>query len=83
MIKNSPVEEKSKVNCPKSILLAFVNCSLKIQKNMGFHLDLKTADLQAILHTTRSDNFSLEPNTLCLYVLVFVPDPETQSIFNE
>ena len=51
----------------------------KITKYLGLHLNLKTAEIQDFFKKTIGDHIDKSPNTLYLYVLVFNPDPATQS----
>ena len=55
----------------------------KITKNLGFHLMLKTNDLQDIICTSMADNIKVTINNLYLYVPNLIPSVETQVLFNE
>ena len=55
----------------------------KVTKNLGFHLMLKTADLQDIIYTSMADDINVTIISLYLYVPNLIPSVETQSMFNE
>ena len=55
----------------------------KITKNLGLHLNLKTADLQHLIYTTIVVEIKISPNILYRYIPTFITDSETQRTFNE
>ena len=61
----------------------FCKTFVKITKNVGFHLMLKTNDLQDIIYITMDDNRDVSINNLYFFVPNFIPSIETQLMFNE
>ena len=61
----------------------FVKHFEKITKGLGFHISFKTADLQDILYTTIGTDINVTINSLYLFVPTFIPDVETQLMFND
>ena len=55
----------------------------KVNKNLGFHLILKTNDLQDIIYTSMTDDINVTINNLYLFVPNLIPSVETQVRFNE
>ena len=55
----------------------------KITKNLGFHITLKTNDLQNIIFTTLANDINVTINSLYLFVPTLTPNTETQVLFNE
>ena len=55
----------------------------KVTKNLGFHLMLKTNDLQDIIYTSMVEDIKVTINNLYLYVPNLIPSVETQVLFNE
>ena len=55
----------------------------KITKNLGFHITLKTNDLQNIIFTTVANDINVTTNSLYLFVPILTPNSETQVLFNE
>ena len=55
----------------------------KVTKNLGFHLQFKTNDLQDIIYTSMTDDINVTINNLYLYVPNLIPSVETQLMFNE
>ena len=55
----------------------------KISKNLGFHITLKTNDLQNIIFTTLANDINVTINSLFLFVPLLTPNSETQVLFNE
>ena len=55
----------------------------KVSKNLVFHVILKTADLQDILHTSMTDDINVTINNLYLFIPNLIPNVETQVMFNE
>ena len=60
-----------------------VRHSKKITKNLGFHITLKTNDLQNIIVTTLANNINVTINSLYQFVPILTPNSETQVLFNE
>ena len=55
----------------------------KLTKNLGFHLVLKTADLQDIIYTSMTDDINVTINNLYLFLPNLLPSGETQIMFKE
>ena len=55
----------------------------KVTKKLGFHLMLKTGNLQDITYTSMTDDISVTINNLYLYIPNLIPSVETQLIFNK
>ena len=68
---------------PHEHKFGFCKMFKNIMKILSFHLYLKTADLQDLIQTNIDDNNKLRINSLYLYVPVFIPNPATQTVFNE
>ena len=64
-------------------IFGFCKTFKKVTKNLGFHLMLKTANLQDIIDTYMTDDISVTINILYLYVPNLVPSVETQLLFNQ
>ena len=73
---------KIKGQLPLEHIFGFRKTFKKITKQFGFHLTLKTADLQDIIYTKLAD-IIIKTDKLFLYVPMFIPDAETQIIFIE
>ena len=57
--------------------------SLKtVTKILGFHLTLKTADIQDIIYRSMTDDMNVTINKLYLFILNLRPSVETQLMFN-
>ena len=52
-------------------------------KQLGFHLTFKTADLQDIIYATLGDDIKVKFDQLFLYVALFIPDAQTQLMFDD
>ena len=52
-------------------------------KNLGFHLMLKTNDLQDIIYTSMADDINVTINSLYLFIPNMKPSVETQVVFIE
>ena len=61
----------------------FCKSFIKVTKNLGFHLMLKTNDLQDIIYTTMEDDINVTKNNLYLYIPNLIPSVETQLMFKE
>ena len=55
----------------------------KVTKNLGFHLMLKTNDLQDIIYTSMDDDPNVTINTLSLFIPNLIPFVESHLMFNE
>ena len=55
----------------------------KLTKNLGFHLTLKTNDLQIIITNSLAKDINVTVNNFYLYVPVLILDSNTQVMFNE
>ena len=55
----------------------------KVTKQLGFHLTFKTADLQHIIFTTLGENNEVNFDTLFLFVPIFIPDAQSEVMFND
>ena len=64
-------------------IFGFCNTFEKVTKNLGFHLTFKTNDLQNFIYSSMADVINLTINNLYLYVPNFIPNVETQVMFNE
>ena len=64
-------------------IFGFCKTFKKVTKNLGFHLQLKTNDLQDIIYTSMTDDINVTINNLYLYVPNLIPSVETQLMFNE
>ena len=64
-------------------IFGFCKTFKKVTKNLGFHLMLKTNDLQDIIYTSMTDDIKVTINNLYLYVPNLIPSVETQVLFNE
>ena len=73
---------KIKTQLPFEHFSGFIETFKNVTKQLGFHLTLKTADLQDINYTTLAD-ISVRIEKIFLYVFMFNPDAETQIMFNE
>ena len=63
--------------------LGFCKTFKRVTKNLGFHLTFKTNDLQNIIYSSMADDINVTINNLYLYVPNFLPNVETQVLFNE
>ena len=64
-------------------IFGFCKTFKKVTKNLGFHLQFKTNDLQEIIYTSMTDDIDVTINKLYLYVPNLIPSVETQLMFNE
>ena len=64
-------------------IFGFCKTFKKVTKNLGFHLQFKTNDLQDIIYTSMTDDIDVTINNLYLYVPNLIPSVETQLMFNE
>ena len=68
---------------PLEHIFGFCKTFEKVTKGLGFHISFKTADLQDLLFTTRATDINVTINSLYLYVPTFLPDTQTQLMFND
>ena len=64
-------------------VLGFCKSFKKGPKNLGFHLILKTNDLQDTIYTSMADDINVTINNLYLFVPNLIPSVATQLMFNE
>ena len=64
-------------------IFGFCKTFKKVTKNLGFHLQFKTNDLQDIIYTSMTDDINVTINNVYLYVTNLIPSVETQVMFNE
>ena len=64
-------------------IFGFCKTFKKVTKNLGFHVQFKTNDLQDIIYTSMTDDMNVTINNLYLYVPNLIPSVETQVMFNE
>ena len=64
-------------------IFGFCKTFKKVTKSLGFHLMLKTNDLQDIIYTSMTDDIKVTINNIYLYVPNLIPSVETQVLFNE
>ena len=64
-------------------IFGFCKSFRKVTKNLGFHLMLKTANLQDIIYTSMADDINVTNNSLYLHIPNLNPSVETQLMFNE
>ena len=64
-------------------IFGFCKTFKKVTKNLGFHLQFKTNDLQDIIYTSMTDDINVTIINLYLYVPNLIPSVETQLMFNE
>ena len=86
LINNHDVAvNKGKFKGQLSLGHIFVFCETfkKITKHLGFHVTFKTADLQDIIYATVGDNIKINFDKLFLFVPKFIPDAQTQIMFND
>ena len=65
------------------VIFGFCKSFKNVTKNLGFHLMLKTNDLQDTIYTSMGDNKNVSINNLYLSVPILIPSVETQLMFNE
>ena len=68
---------------PLKNFFGFCKAFKKITKQLGFNLTWKTTDLQYIIYTTIGDDFKVNFNKSFLFVPIFIPDAQTQAMFND
>ena len=67
----------------REYVFGFCNTFKKVTKNLGFHLMLKTNDLQDIMNTSMEDDKNVTINNLYLFIPNLIPSVEIQLMFNE
>ena len=65
------------------VSFGFCKTFKKITENLGLHSTFKIADLQNVINTTKGVPICITINNLYLYVSIFIPNAETQAMFNE
>ena len=87
MLINNHTEEGNRGKMKGLLLLedmfGFCKTFKNITKNLGFHITLKTNDLQNIIFTTLGNDIHVTINSLYLFVPILTPNSETQVLFNE
>ena len=85
LIKNHTDANKGKIKGYLYLenIFGFCKCFKKITKSLGFHLFLKTADLQDITYTSLTDDKNVTNKNLYLILPMLLPSVETQFLFNE
>ena len=66
-----------------SDIFGFCKNFKKVTKNLGFHLMLKTDNLQDIIYTSMADDINVTNKNLYLFIPNLIPSVETQLMFNE
>ena len=74
---------KLKGQLPLEHIFGFCKTLEKITKSLGFHVTLKTNDLQNVIFTTVADDINVTINSLYLFVPIITPNTDEQVIFNE
>ena len=64
-------------------IFGFCKSFKKVTKNLGFHLVLKTADLQNIIYTSMTDDINVTIKNLYLFIPNLKRSVGTQLMFNE
>ena len=81
---NLPVNRgKIRGQLPLEHIFGFCKTFKKITKNLGFHITLKTNDLQNIIFTTLANDIKVTIKSLYLFVPIITPNTDTQVMFNE
>ena len=68
---------------PVEHTFGFFKTIKKITKNLGFHLTIKTNDVQEIIFPTIANDINVTKNTLCLFVPILIPKSQTQVLINK
>ena len=74
---------KIKGHLPSGQIFGFCKTFKKITKELRFHISCKNAVPQDIVYTTLEDNIRVNFGKLILFVPLFIPDAETQIMFND
>ena len=64
-------------------IFCFCKSFKEATKNLGFHLMLKTIDLQDVIYTSMADDINVGIVNLYLFVPNLIPSVETQIMFNK
>ena len=64
-------------------IFGFCKSFKKVNKNLGFQLMFKTANLRDIIYTSMADDINLTISNLYLYIPNLIQSVETQLMFNE
>ena len=64
-------------------IFGFCKTFKKVTKNLGFHLMLKTNNLQDIIFSSMVDDINVTINNLYLFIPNLIPSVETQLMFSE
>ena len=64
-------------------IFGFCKSFKKVTENFGFHLMLKTNDLEHNIYSSVDDDINVTINILYLYIPNLIPSVETQLMFNE
>ena len=86
MLKDNHIDAnkgKIKGNIYLEDIVGFCKIFEKVTKTLGFHLMLKTNNLQDIINTFMADDINVTINNLYLVVPNLIPSIETQLMFNE
>ena len=68
---------------PLEHVFGFCKTFKKITKNLGFHITIKTNDLQHNTFTTLANDINVTLNSLYLFVPIITPNTDTQVMLNE
>ena len=74
---------KIKGQLPLGNIFGFCKTYINFTKNHGFHLTFKMADLQDIIYNILANDNTKTISNLYFEVPIFIPNDETQAIFNE
>ena len=74
---------KVKGQLPLEHIFGFCKTFKKITEQLGFSLTFRTADPQDIVYTTLGDDIKVNFNEIFLFVPIFIPDAQTQIMFND
>ena len=74
---------KIKSHLPLEHIFGFCESFKRITEHLGFHETFKAADRQDFIYTTVGFNSNVFSNKLFLFVPKFIPDAETQTMFND
>ena len=85
LINNQTDDNKGKLKryiYPEDIF-GFCKTFKKVNKNLGFHLMLKTTISKDIIYTSMADDINVTINILYLFIPNLIPSVETQLMINE
>ena len=68
---------------PLEHIFGFCKTFKKKTKNLGFHITLKTIDLQKIIFTTLANDLNVKIFSVYRFVPIITPNTDTQVMFNE